>query len=316
MINNTEKRLTVCIPTLNRCEKLRKTLGSLLAHEEKNIDILVSDNGSTDETWAYLTSLDDKRLRISRNSKNIGFTGNILKLLELSETDFILLMSDEDYVCSENLGELLSSNLFSSSVGVIYPSVLHENKQSYYYNYSDTTWEKNKALNKFVLSHSYMSGMIFNKTFINIEKFKSATLNEDVVLYPHEIMAYMILCEGGSLISLSSAIAIQGEAEESEAITKYKYYEYQERVKLFRQYSRVVYELGYERKSSNIFYRKMSIVAACVLVDEVINKGNSSFSYLKEMFSLKCSRLFNFQFLFYSFAFFIKRKIKPIQKNN
>jgi len=315
MIKYDSKQLTICIPTLNRYEKLKDTLGVLLTSKIANIEILVSDNGSTDETWSYLSALKDERLTVSRNSENIGFTGNILKLLELSHTNFVLFMSDEDYVCIEGLKNILSSDSFNADTGIVYPSVMHEKKKSYYYKYSDSIFSKSKAINRFVLSHSYMSGMIFNKNFISIEKFKNATLNEDVVLYPHEIIAYMILSEGGKLISKSIPIAYQGEAEESEAITKYKYYEYKERLKLFQQYNRVIHKLNFDKKYSNIFFRKMSIVAACVLVDEVLNKGNSKKDYLKEVYSLKCSVLFDFQFLFYAFAFFVKRKLKPINKS-
>lgn len=310
MINNIETKLTICIPTLNRCEKLKETLGALLAYEGKGIEILVSDNGSTDETWSYLTSLDDNRLSVSRNNENIGFTGNILKLLELSKTDFILLMSDEDFVLVENIEALIEKGSFSDDVGVFYAGVLNEDGSSFYYKYKKKKWIGKSALNKAVLSHSYMSGIIFNKKFINIDKFTSSIVAERVVLYPHEIIAYMILCEGGGLVTEPIPIAKQGDEEESEAIVKYNYSEYKERLKLFKQYNKIVSDLNYGRVKSRVFYRKMAIIASCVFVDEVLVRKVKPYQYLSEVFSLNCGFLFKYKFIIYSIAVFIKRKIK------
>ena len=44
--------VTVAIPTLNGADYIRETLMSLLAQDYPNLDILVSDNGSTDDSLA------------------------------------------------------------------------------------------------------------------------------------------------------------------------------------------------------------------------------------------------------------------------
>ena len=308
-----KNKLTVCIPTLNRCDNLKKTLGNLLNSKLESISILVSDNGSNDGTWEYLKSINDNRLTISRNSENIGFTGNILKLLELSETDFVLFMSDEDFVLTDNLNTLISSNVFNNEIGIVYSGVLHSNNDTFYYKYNKRLWDKEKAMNKFILSHSYMSGMIFNKKYLDLDRFKNTTLSEDVVLYPHEIMAYMILCNGGKLYTESLSIVRQGEAEESEAITKYRYYEYKERLKLFNQYNRIVDKLDYGTLPSRIFYKKMSIIAACVFIDEVVAKKIKPREYLTELFSLNCGMLFKLQFMGYTIAVLGKRTLNQFK---
>ncbi|AAW84682.1 glycosyltransferase [Aliivibrio fischeri ES114] len=304
-----KNNITVCIPTFNRCESLKKTLGHLLSSKSISFSVVVSDNASEDDTWEYLNSLDDTRLIISRNETNIGFTGNILKVLELSPTDFILFMSDEDFVILENIEEIIRTNI-DDDVGVFYGGVLHENNSTYYYKYNKKTWKKKEALNKVVLSHSYMSGMIFNKKYLDLNKFNTSIADEDVVLYPHEIMVYMILCNGGKLVTDSLPIAKQGEAVESEAIIKYKYYEYNERLKLFKQYCRVVSNLDYGLIESRIFFKKMAIIASCVFVDEVLIKKIKPKQYLSEIFSLNCGWLFKLQFVTYSSAVFLMRKLK------
>lgn len=306
-------KLTICIPTFNREQCIKSTLEHLLKIDSREVEILVSDNCSDDNTWNYLNSISDSRLTISRNSSNIGFTGNMLKLIELSKTDAVMFMSDEDYVILDNVSKIVDTLSSNEDFGVYYPSVLHESKKSYYYKYRKLNLEKYCALNKVVLSHSYMSGMIINRKFLDIDKFVDVTRKEDVVLYPHEIMVYMILFEGGKLITDPTPIAYQGEAEESEALIKYNYSEYKERIKLFKQYNRVVSKLKYDVVSQNIFYKKMSIIAACVLVDEVLRKKVNPKEYISEINNLDCRWQFKVRFFVYSLAVMMKRAVNKVK---
>lgn len=53
-IQNTTYRFTVIIPTHNRLEYLKETLDSLSNQDEKNFEVIIIDDGSTDGTWDYL----------------------------------------------------------------------------------------------------------------------------------------------------------------------------------------------------------------------------------------------------------------------
>ena len=92
--------LTIAIPTYNRSAVIGCNLMQLLA-TDLAVDIIVSDNGSSDETSTILSQFTDARLTINRNDSNLGFTGNMLKLIELAKTDFIFFISDEDIVLDD-----------------------------------------------------------------------------------------------------------------------------------------------------------------------------------------------------------------------
>jgi glycosyltransferase involved in cell wall biosynthesis len=49
-------RLTIAIPTLNRAQLLTRAIESALAQTSPDIEIIVSDNGSTDDTPAVIDS--------------------------------------------------------------------------------------------------------------------------------------------------------------------------------------------------------------------------------------------------------------------
>lgn len=60
--------LSVCIPARNEAENLRRLLPSLLQQTYPELEIHVWDDGSDDDTWLVLQSVDDDRLHSHRGS--------------------------------------------------------------------------------------------------------------------------------------------------------------------------------------------------------------------------------------------------------
>ena len=56
-------RVSVIIPTYNRVDVLRRAIDSVLAQTEEDFELLVVDDGSTDDTQAFLKTYDDPRVR-------------------------------------------------------------------------------------------------------------------------------------------------------------------------------------------------------------------------------------------------------------
>lgn len=100
--------VTVAIPTYNRVELLRQSLASALAQTYPNLEILVSDNGSTDETEPYMHQISDPRVRYIRQPKNLGMVGNWNACLEQTEGEYFLLLSDDDLLEPTGIAELMA----------------------------------------------------------------------------------------------------------------------------------------------------------------------------------------------------------------
>jgi glycosyltransferase involved in cell wall biosynthesis len=64
--------VSVVIPTYNRMKSLPRALESVLRQTFEDIEVIVVDDCSTDDTWAYLQSIRDPRLRIFRHETNRG----------------------------------------------------------------------------------------------------------------------------------------------------------------------------------------------------------------------------------------------------
>lgn len=94
--------LSICIPTYNRISYLRELLDGLLSQirdlPKDQVEVLVSDNASTDGTAESLKALKSPSIRWWTNPQNIGGDRNFLKLIRESNGDYIWLIGDDDIV--------------------------------------------------------------------------------------------------------------------------------------------------------------------------------------------------------------------------
>lgn len=64
-----------------------------------NIEIIISDNASEDDTFKIIKSITDKRIKYIRHSKNIGLQQNWAKaIFKFSKGKYLLILSDDDYL--------------------------------------------------------------------------------------------------------------------------------------------------------------------------------------------------------------------------
>jgi glycosyltransferase involved in cell wall biosynthesis len=88
--------VSIGIPTYNRADSyLPQALDSALAQTYPNIEVIVSDNFSTDQTSSLIRSRASKRLRYIRHEKNIGANGNFNYCLEQARGEYFLLLHDD-----------------------------------------------------------------------------------------------------------------------------------------------------------------------------------------------------------------------------
>jgi hypothetical protein len=100
-------RLTIAIPTYNRASLLRRALESALAQTSDQIEIYVSDNGSSDDTADVLAQYQDKRLRSIRRDTTVTRARHGTLIFSEVDTELILVLSDDDYIEPEFSREII-----------------------------------------------------------------------------------------------------------------------------------------------------------------------------------------------------------------
>ena len=97
--------ISVIVPTFNRSESLLVAINSILKTKNLNIEIVIVDDASEDDTQKKINLLNNKKIKYIRNDKNIGTAKSKLKGIEIAEGDYIGLERDTtciDYVTAAN----------------------------------------------------------------------------------------------------------------------------------------------------------------------------------------------------------------------
>jgi glycosyltransferase involved in cell wall biosynthesis len=93
----------VGIPTWNRSHMLGNAIRSVLGQTYRRFTLIVSDNASTDDTADVVASFRDSRLVYRPLDRNIGRAENTNRLIELAQTEFLVLLGDDDELHPDHL---------------------------------------------------------------------------------------------------------------------------------------------------------------------------------------------------------------------
>lgn len=143
--------ISVCIATYNGERFIREQIDSILRQLSSDDEIIVSDDGSTDDTISIINSIDDKRIRVIEGPRKQSPTSNFECALKASKGDFIF-MSDQDDVWKPNKVNICmewlqrydcvvsDAEVTDSSLNPLYPSLyaIMQVRQGRIYN---TIWK-------------------------------------------------------------------------------------------------------------------------------------------------------------------------------
>ena len=88
--------VSICIPTYNRPEYLRRAVESCLGQTYPNFEIVITDNSTDDRTAKMAGRWTDPRIRYYKNEGNIGPVGSCNRGISLSKGKYIKFLMDDD----------------------------------------------------------------------------------------------------------------------------------------------------------------------------------------------------------------------------
>ncbi|OGZ72552.1 MAG: hypothetical protein A2908_01625 [Candidatus Staskawiczbacteria bacterium RIFCSPLOWO2_01_FULL_38_12b] len=94
--------VSVIIPTYNRKELVARAVNSVFEQTYKNIEIIVIDDASDDDTFEVIRELSkkDARMFILRNETNLGLAITLNKAIQFSHGEYIARLDDDDFWCN------------------------------------------------------------------------------------------------------------------------------------------------------------------------------------------------------------------------
>ena len=90
------KLVSVIIPTFNRQKYLKNAINSVLNQTYENIELIIIDDNSSDNTQSYVEDINDNRLIYIKNSKNLKAPKSRNIGIEKSRGDYIAFLDDDD----------------------------------------------------------------------------------------------------------------------------------------------------------------------------------------------------------------------------
>ncbi len=96
-------QVTVFIPVYNRAAYVGQAIESILGQSYADFEVLLVDDGSTDDSVAVMRSYDDPRVRVVQNEKNLGLPHTRNRGLELARGEYIALLDSDDISLPDRL---------------------------------------------------------------------------------------------------------------------------------------------------------------------------------------------------------------------
>ncbi len=109
-------KFSICIPNYNYGQYIGETIKSVVEQDYDNLEVIISDNRSTDNSWEVIQEYvqKDKRVHAYQNVSNLGFAGNLDAVSSKASGQYHLLVSSDDLL---NPGALAFYARFIEAVG-------------------------------------------------------------------------------------------------------------------------------------------------------------------------------------------------------
>jgi len=112
-------RISIVLPTYNGAKYIRKSIDSCLNQTYANIELIIVDDGSTDETPRIIKAYLDKRIKYFRHKKNKGLPHALNTGFANATGEYLTWTSDDNYY-DKNAIEKMCNFLQAGSCEFVY----------------------------------------------------------------------------------------------------------------------------------------------------------------------------------------------------
>lgn len=168
-----KKTLSICIPTLNRAKLLRTSLQIIKKECSPYLDqveIIVSDNASTDETKDVVLK-SDLPIKYGRQIKTVGFAKNLAYATStLASGEYVWVVGDDDSLLPGSVGRVLDSITRAPNID---------------YHYLNFGWIDVKIRERLFHHRNFeIPNSLFNNLQCNLREYRKLARLEDLAWLP------------------------------------------------------------------------------------------------------------------------------------
>lgn len=205
-------KISIAIPQYNRVEFLLKNLERLSAQTYPNIEVVISDDASSDDTEARIRALIGHYrypLVYFRHSQNVGYDANLRKSMELCSGDYCFILGNDDSLnATDDIAHLVNFLETNQRPEIGFCNFVEE---------ADLSQVNRRAAQTAVLgagpdlalkyhkSFSFVAGLIFRRDVF----LQANTACFDGSIYVQIYLATLIIARGGRLFTLERPMVLK-----------------------------------------------------------------------------------------------------------
>lgn len=185
--------VSVVMPTYNRVGMMKQAVESVLRQTYKNVEIVIVDDNSTDDTGVVVKELASKGYNILyyKNANNMGPGYNRNKGYCLSSGEYVVFMDDDDYYTDDTFYEKAISILDSDKkIACVSANAWIENVKEHSVTPADIGFEGKKIGEEYLLGlnkqyHKPLStfATVFSKKYLEQAELGSMKMVNDIAIY-------------------------------------------------------------------------------------------------------------------------------------
>lgn len=297
-----ELRFSILIPAYNGGQVIKQTIDSILHQDYCNMEIIVCDDCSSDNTGEVVKSIPDKRIKYFKNKNNLGYSKNLEICMAKATGDIIYLMGQDDILGREALLNTYKAFKISENIGAVtrpyywfYDKIRKPVRAKDQYDINKDTvisiQDGEKAVIEVFKTLDQLSGLAYRRKFIDLP------FHEDV--FPCHVYPFASIFKKHPIVFLKDCnVAVRITSSQSRKVSSiYEKSPLQSWVDMFNS-------VFYEKEFKDIKGKCIKNFVAVNYVGLVQIKNYAKYKYLlREIWLLikyRWENLFNIIFWFFS----------------
>lgn len=153
--------VSILVPVYNVESYLSQCLDSLINQTYNNLQIVLIDDGSKDNSWSIMQDYATKDNRIEiYHQENAGVATTRNNLLEKIKGEYVLFVDSDDWIELDMVEFLINKAINESTDMVVCGNVVNDTRPAL--NYTEEIWPQDKVIKEF-LRHVHFNGSLWNK---------------------------------------------------------------------------------------------------------------------------------------------------------
>lgn len=268
-----EPILSICIAAYNQTGLVEKAVGELVKCKRQELEILVSDDCSTDDIKGLVKRYDDRRIVYTRTDSNEGHDLNIVHAIKTAKGKYVMIMRSRDLVTAQNAEQIMDRLSRLEAAYCLFSSVDEEGRLKTVL--SDRRYKAGRdavlACTKLMV---HPSGQIYNRKLVDIQKVEMHvrdSFDDKYGFVVHSLIRFM-LAEKGDFCTFSQIGWVYADTLKAKDVAQnssdigisvyapfYEYKRYRCQMAFVRRYISENFKLGLYKYLIQTYYRAVVI---------------------------------------------------------